>query len=393
MSVLSEKTRQFITGRRGQFARMEKACTGVENIVWVHAASYGEFEEARPVIQEIRTFHPEMRILVTFFSPTGYEHLKDDPIADYVFYLPLDTPHNARRFLDIVRPVKVIISVSDYWLNFLNELRRRHIDTYLISANFHPSMAYFGFFGFPYRKAFKTCFKRIIVRDEDSLRQIATIGATNTILAGDPRMDRVMAIAATPWHDGIVDRWTEGKKVFVCGSDLPDMDDEVMIALANAHPQDKFMIIPHEQGQSQIDHLRTSIQGSSVLYTEAADGAPYADAQVLIVNTVGMLSKLYRYGFAAYVGSGFADSPHSVIEPASYGIPVAYGPNFGSHYHCKYLIECGAGHAIHNADELCGWYDALKSDPDALAKAGAAARDYCVRGSGVAHKIMEEIMR
>ena len=393
MSILSEKTRLFIEGHRGLLAKVEKACKGVNDIVWVHASSYGEFEEARPVLQEIRKSYPEMHILATFFSPTGYEHLKDDPIADFVFYLPLDTPRNARRFLDIVRPVKVIVSVSDYWLNFLNELRRRNIDTYLISANFHPSMSYFGFFGAPYRRAFKTCFKRIIVRDEDSLRQIATIGATNTILAGDPRMDRVMAIAATEWSDPVIDRWTGGKKVFVCGSDLPDMDDEVMIALANAHPADKFMIIPHEQGQAQIDHLRNSISGSTVLYTEAVAGAPYEESQVMIVNTVGMLSKLYRYGFAAYVGSGFADSPHSVIEPASYGIPVAYGPNFGSHYHCKYLIDCGAGHSIHNADELCSWYDALKADPEALSAAGKAARDYCVRGSGVAHRIMEEIMR
>ena len=393
MAILSEKTRQFIRGRKGQFKRIEAACRGVENIVWVHASSYGEFEEARPVITEIRSAHPECRILVTFFSPTGYEHLKDDPIADFVFYLPLDTRRNARRFLDLVRPVKVIVSVSDYWLNFLHELRRRGTDTYLISANFHPSMGYFKPYGFPYRKAFRSCFKKIIVRDEDSLGYIRGIGATNTILAGDPRMDRVMAIAALEWSNPIVDEWTAGRKVFVCGSDLPDMDDEVMIELCNAHPSDKFLIIPHEQGQKQIEHLREGIRGSVVLYTEAEAGAPFKDAQVLLVNTVGMLSRLYRYGFAAYVGSGFADSPHSVIEPASYGIPVAYGPNFGSHYHCRYLIECGAGAAIHNGAELCAWYDALVRDPASAEKAGKAAREYCVKGSGVARKIMEEIMR
>ena len=387
MSIISAKTRKFIDGRRGQFPRIEAACRGQHGIVWVHSASYGEFEEVRPVVAALRAAKPEVKILVTFFSPSGYEYLKDDPIADWVFYIPIDTRRNARRFLDAVRPEKVIISISDYWLNFLHELRSRGIDTYLTSARYEPDMFYFKPLGFVYRDAFRTCFKRIFVRDKQSLDLLEGIGATNAVLMGDPRLDRVLEIAAEPWSDPVVDAWAGGRKVFVAGSTLPDEDDELMIALANAHPSDKFMIIPHEIDRKQIDHLRASIAGGCSLYTEGG-----GDSQVLIVDTVGMLSRLYRYGFASYVGAGFDGGPHSVIEPAAYGIPVSYGPEFGPQYHCQLLIDCGAACSVGTASEMCVWYDKLVSDNDFLLRSGAAARDYCVSGSDVARRIAQEIV-
>ena len=210
MSLISEKTRKFLMGRRGLQARIAAACAGVSDIVWVHSPSYGEFEEARPVLAALRAAHPEYKFLVTFFSPSGYEHLKDDPACDFVFYLPLDGFFAARRFLDAVRPVKAVFCIADFWLFYLNELRRRGVPTYLVSARFNAGMTYFKFFGRPYLRAFRRCFTRIFVSNVESLEVLRAHGVCNCALMGDPRMDRVLALAAEEWSDPVVSAWVAG---------------------------------------------------------------------------------------------------------------------------------------------------------------------------------------
>lgn len=388
---MSSKISKFVSGRLGQFRRLRRAMKGVENVVWVHSSSFGEFEEARPVITAIKAAHPECRILVTFFSPSGYEYLKDDPIADFVFYLPLDFPWNAWRFVRLVHPSRVIVSISDYWLFFLWELRRRHVPTYLISARFLPTMNYFKPRGFLHRDAFRTCFTRIFVKSESSIEVLRNAGITNVSYVGDPRVERVRAIAAEEWSDATVERWSCGRKVFVAGSTLPDEDDECAIALANANPGDKFLLIPHEPDAAELEHLRTAINGRCVLYSEAGDDV--ADAQVLIVDVVGKLSRIYRFGFASYVGGGFCGiAPHSVIEPAAYGIPVSFGPVFGYQMHCPRMVEAGAAFAVNDRNAICEWYSRLKTDPDYASSMGKAAAEYCRQGSDVAKKLADEIM-
>lgn len=391
MVLISDKTRKFFEGRRGQFRRLEAACRGVDNIVWVHSASYGEFEEVRPVVNEIRRRRPEMKILVTFFSPSGYEYLKDDPVADWVFYLPLDLPGNARRFLDIVRPVKVIVSISDYWLGYLYGLRSRGIDTYLVSARFTGDMFYFKPVGFLYKKAFKTCFTKILLRSDAYVKVLADNGITDNVrVCGDPRMDRVAALASAQWKDGIVERWCAGEKVFVAGSTLPKGDNAMIAELVNAHPFDRFLIVPHEILADDIAVLRSSMNVPSVLYSEMENDAE-ADALVLIVDKVGMLSKIYRYGFAAYVGGGFDGCPHSVIESAVYGIPVFYGPQLGSNEHCSALLGRG-GFSVADYAAMEEEYDRLKADASYLKRMGESARRYCEEKSGAAGKIADEIL-
>lgn len=388
---MSSKTMKFVIGRLGQFRRVRKALEGTDNVIWVHSSSFGEFEEVRPVICAIKAAHPECKILVTFFSPSGYEHLKDDAIADFVFYLPLDFPWNAWRFVKLVHPSRVIVSISDYWLFFLWELRRRRIPTYLVSARFLPTMNYFKPRGFLHRDAFRTCFTHIFVKTELSVEVLRNAGITNVSYAGDPRVERVRAIAAEEWSDAVVERWSGGRKVFVAGSTLPDEDDECVIALANANPDDKFLLIPHEADEAELMHLRSSIEGRSVLYSEAGDDV--AGAQVLIVDVVGKLSRIYRYGFASFVGGGFCGiAPHSVIEPAAYGIPVSFGPIFGYQMHCQRMIDAGAAVAVKDRDAICEWYSRLKSDPDYTEAMGIAAAEYCRKGSGIAEKLAAEIM-
>ena len=414
-------------GRRGLQARIAAACAGVSDIVWVHSPSYGEFEEARPVLAALRAAHPEYKFLVTFFSPSGYEHLKDDPACDFVFYLPLDGFFAARRFLDAVRPVKAVFCIADFWLFYLNELRRRGVPTYLVSARFNAGMTYFKFFGRPYLRAFRRCFTRIFVSNVESLEVLRAHGVCNCALMGDPRMDRVLALAAEEWSDPVVSAWVAGSgsccgsgaKVFVAGSVLLDMDAVLVSSLANAHPSDKFLVVPHEVDRASVERLAGMFEGRVMLYSEAASSlaggavpsssfeagseliSRLGAAQVLIVDVVGLLSRLYRYGFMAYVGAGFDGAPHSVIEPAAYGIPVCFGPEFGPVWHCQKIIDAGAAFCVRSVEDLERLYATLSAPSSvnlppavegcALRKAGEAARAYCVAGSGAAAKIAKII--
>ena len=385
MPIISEKARLFIRGRRGQFRRMRRDLKDVRNIIWVHSASYGEFEEIRPVLEIVRRRCPGCCLLATFFSPSGYEHLKNDPLLDFAYYLPLDNPWNNARFFRIVNPKLCLISISDLWLGYLDGLRRRHVPTYLVSACYVPWMRWFKPWAEPFRRALRRCFSGILVRDEESRKLMEGIGVKNAVVTGDPRMDRVVEMSRMVWSDPIVDSWCKGRKVFVAGSTLEDEDLVVVTDLANSHPEDKFLIIPHEIGDENVRAIQKRLKVSSAVYKDFR--VSDENANVLIVNTVGLLAKLYRYGFAAYVGSGFDCSPHSILEPASYGIPVSYGPLFGSYRHCQAMIDAGAGFSIKNSEELCRWYDILKSDRQFLEKAGNAARRYCEDGSGVAENI------
>lgn len=467
MSLISEKTRKFLRGRRGLQARIAAACAGVSDIVWVHSPSYGEFEEARPVLAALRAAHPEYKFLVTFFSPSGYEHLKDDPACDFIFYLPLDGFFAARRFLDAVRPVKAVFCIADFWLFYLNELRRRGVPTYLVSARFNAGMSYFKFFGRPYLRAFRRCFTQIFVSNVESLEVLQAHGVCNCAMMGDPRMDRVLALAAEEWSDPVVSAWVAGSgsdsccgsgaKVFVAGSVLLDMDAVLVSSLANSHPSDKCLVVPHEVDRASVERLAGMFEGRVMLYSEAASslaGGAFASAggavssssfevgsesisrlgaaQVLIVDVVGLLSRLYRYGLMAYVGAGFDGAPHSVIEPAAYGIPVCFGPEFGPVWHCQKMIDAGAAFCVRSVEDLERLYATLSApsaptpsnlllsvegspvssvnlppavegspaspvnllpavEGCALRKAGEAARAYCVAGSGAAAKIAKII--
>lgn len=392
MSTKLDKVKLFVNGHRKLMEKIEKACASHERIMWVHSASYGEFEEVKPIVKAILAKEPDTRVLVTFFSPSGYEYHKDDQLIDMAFYLPLATRRNAKRFLDIVRPCCVIVSISDYWPAYLFEARRRAIPCFLTSARFEAQMAYFKPQGFMYRRIFRDCFTRIFVRDRLSMDLLRGIGVEHVQLAGDPRMDRVLEISGQQWDDAVIAGWCNGSKVFVAGSTIPIGDDDLMLDLIRKHPGNRILIVPHEIDMDEIAKIRAGAACKSVLYSEASGGASVDDCPLMIVDAVGMLSRLYRYGFAAYVGAGFDGGPHSLLEPASYGIPVCYGPEFGSYYHCQALIECGGGFSVRNSSEFCEWYDRLLSDESFLASAGKAARQYCLDGSGVAEKVACSIL-
>ena len=387
----TEKIKLFFQGRKGLLPKIEAACGPYKDIIWFHVASFGEFEEARPVIEATRARFPDRKILMTVFSPSVYEPMKHYDKVDWVFYLPLDSPWNVRRFLDAVRPVKAIFNIGEHWPFLLNALRRRHIDTYIMSVRIEPDSPYLKWYGFMYRQILRDCYNCVMVHNQSNLELLKGIGVPEVQVVGDARVDRVVAVASQPWSNPVVEAWCEGKKVFVSGSTY-DVEDNMTVEVANAHPEGKFLIIPHELGEAEVNDILQKAAHGAVRYTDyegkEADDT-LRNAQILVVNTVGMLSRLYRYGFACHVGGAFRDSmPHSVVEPAAYGLPVSFGPKYQRELHCKDLEALGAGFPIHNQEELEAFYQTMTGDASLLERAGQIAKAYCQDSAGATQRIM-----
>ncbi|MBR1575698.1 MAG: 3-deoxy-D-manno-octulosonic acid transferase [Bacteroidales bacterium] len=374
--------------------RIEATCGHEQGIIWFHVASFGEFEEARPVIEATRTRFPGRKILLTVFSPSVYEPMKDYDQVDWVFYLPLDTPGHARRFLDAVRPAKAIFNIGEHWPFLLEELRRRGIETYIMSVRMEPDSPYLKWYGIIQRRILQRCYRCVMVQNEESQRLLTQMGVPEVKAVGDARMDRVLTVCSQPWSDPVVDVWCDGMKVFVAGSTYA-VEDRMLLDIANTHPECKILIIPHELDRAEVDMIVSEAQHGAVRYTDyagkRADDA-LLGAQILVIDTVGMLSRLYRYGFAAYVGGAFSGPmPHSVVEPAAYGIPVAFGPRYDRELHCKDLVSLDAGFPVANTQELEFFYEKSLGDRRFLERSGKAASEYCRRSAGATEAIMQVI--
>ena len=387
----TRKLKLFFQGRRGLLPKIQAACAGEQDIIWFHVASFGEFEEARPVIEATRARFPERKILLTVFSPSVYEPMKDYDQVDWVFYLPLDTPNNVRRFLNAVRPQKAIFNIGEHWPFLLNALRRRRIDTYIMSVRIEPDSPYLKWYGRLQRQILCNCYRCVMVQNEESRRLLKQMGVPEVKVVGDARVDRVVTVSAQPWSNAVVEAWSGGKKVFVAGSTY-DVEDKMLVEIANTHPEGKILIIPHELDPAEVDAILATAQHGAVRYTDyegREDDETLRNAQILVVNTVGMLSRLYRYGFAAYVGGGFTGSmPHSVVEPASYGMPVAFGPRFDRELHCKDLVALDAGFPVSNYQEMEFFYEKSVGDRAFLERTGRTAAQYCRDSAGATEAIM-----
>lgn len=393
-SMNTEKLKLFFAGRRGLLPKIEAACRGEKDIIWFHVNSYGEFEEARPVIEATRRQFPERKILLTVFSPTIYVPMQHYNQVDWVFYLPYDTPWSVRRFLNAVRPSKAIFTITDYWPSLLNALRRRKVDTYIMSVRVEPDSHHLKWYDFNYRNLFRRCYKTVMVHNQESKELLEKLGSPDVRVMGDPRLDRVLGVSAEKWANPVVDAWTAGKKVFVAGSTL-DAEDEMILNIANRHPEGRFLVIPHEIHPAKVDAFIAKARHGAVKYTDYQDAAPddkLRNAQILVMDTVGMLSRLYRYGFAALVGGGFTDNaPHSVVEPASYGMPVVFGPIFKREPHGVQLVKLGGSFSVNNEEELEAFYLKCVSDKDFLKESSRIAREYCAASAGATRKIMQVI--
>lgn len=384
------KARKMIDGRRSIDEVLREKIVPGARYVWLHAASLGEFEQGRPLLEAIRQRHPDCKIVLTFFSPSGYDVRSDYPGADVVCYLPFDFPRRIRAFLDRVRPTLALFVKYEFWLNTLDELRRRRVPTYLVSGIFRPGQLFFRSIGRPYRDALR-CFDHLFVQDETSRQLLAGIGLTNVTVTGDTRFDRVIDIrrAARPLPVVAAFAERDARPVLIAGSSWPE-DEALLIPYFNAHPDLKLILAPHEIHEAHLAAIEARLTRPA-LRLSRADADTAAGVDCLIVDSFGLLSSIYRYARIAYIGGGFGHGIHNAPEAAVYAVPVLFGPNHRKFREALDLIACGGAFSITDASTLAARLDALLADPDACTAAGESAGAYIQQHSGATEQILRAI--
>jgi 3-deoxy-D-manno-octulosonic-acid transferase len=387
VSIWNPKARKWLDGRKDLFAGLEKASATLQNPVWFHCASLGEFEQGRPLLEAMKKEHPSQKILLTFYSPSGFEIRKDYPLADYVCYLPLDTPSNARRFLDIVKPSSVFIVKYEFWFNLLTEIGNRKIPAYLVSGMFRKEQIFFKWYGSWFRERLNT-FHRFYVQDEDSARLLSDAGFKNTLVTGDTRFDRVLEIAAQAQEIPVVKQFCNNKPVLIAGSSWAP-EEKMLAELHWKEAGYKLIIAPHEIAEEHIASILAlfSDKASVVRYSQAGT-VRIEDADVLLIDNVGMLSSLYRYGRMALIGGGFGEGIHNILEPAVSGLPVFFGPRYEKFMEAKELIEKGGAFCINDSADFKQQFNKMIKDPSALQTASEIAARYVKEKSGAVGKIL-----
>lgn len=358
--------------------------------VWIHCASLGEYGIARPIIRKLKS-QRKINVILTFFSPTGYEALAGrSDVADAVLYLPFDTRRNARRFLDAIRPQCAVFMVAEFWHNYLDELRRRHIPALLVSAIIRSDSAVMRSYGNLYRQSAAT-FRHIFVLDNASVERLGSQGIDNASVNGDPLFDNAAAVAATEWHNRALERFAAGRRVFIAGSIHNDRDLELTTALANANHDVPFIIVPHEITESTLRAVETKVDGDVRRLSQCTAETDFAGVRAIIVDNVGQLAYIYRLGTWAYVGGGFTRLLHSVIEPIVYGLPVAFGPVVTRKVTPAQLESRGIGRRVSTVDEITDWFAQLKFDDARLATIAAEAAKYMNENVGATARVVDKI--
>ncbi len=358
--------------------------------IWIHAASLGEFEQGRPLIEKIREEQPDAKILLSFYSPSGYEVRKTYDKVDAVCYMPVDTPRRVKEFLDVVKPKMAIFVKYEFWGNFLEQLKRRNVPTYIISSIFRPGQSFFKPWGGMFRKMLG-CFTHLYVQDEESRELLHGIGVDNVTVCGDTRLDRVLQIKAQAKEFPEIAAMTSGDKLTLVMGSSWQPDEDIIIPYFNSHPEMKLIIAPHEFDESRLDAMMARIKRPVARYTKLDQVDDPSQLDCMIIDCFGILSSLYRYGDVAYVGGGFGSGIHNVPEAAVYGIPVIFGPRHEKFREALELKECGGGFAINNASQCNDIFDRLLGDTNALKQAGSAASNYITTHTGATERIYIEL--
>ncbi|MBR2203433.1 MAG: 3-deoxy-D-manno-octulosonic acid transferase [Prevotella sp.] len=401
-SFFSDKVKKMWRGERQAIRYLKDHVDPNAEYAWFHAASLGEFEQGRPIIEEYRNVHPERKILLTFFSPSGYEVRKNYDGADLICYLPIDTFTNARRFLRAVRPVEAFFIKYEFWYNYLHILRHRHVPVYSVSSIFRPGQIFFRWYGYQYRAVLR-CFTHFFVQTEKSKELLSELGYDNVTVTGDTRFDRVLQIARQSKQIPAVETFlnmgepkTEHAKrpfVFVAGSSwLPD--EEIFIPYFAEHKDWKVIIAPHVIGESHISQIMKLLEGRRVMrYSQLGknDEIALREADVLIIDCFGLLSSIYRYATVAYVGGGFGVGIHNLPEAAVWNVPVIFGPNHEKFQEALELTACDGGIPIKGTEDFVQAMTTLTEQPEELKRRSDAAGQYVKSHSGAASKILSAI--
>ena len=388
MACFKDKEKKLAEGQKNVFSYLSQKRNANDQYIWFHASSLGEFEQGRPMIEKIKREQPKKKILLTFFSPSGYEVRKNYALADMICYLPFDKPANVKRFLDIVNPEKAIFIKYEFWYNYLFELNHRAIPTYIISAIFRPNQLFFKPWGGWYRKML-TFFDQLFVQDNASKELLAKIGVKNVTVCGDTRFDRVIDIMKEAKDLPLVDRFAKNQFILVAGSSWPK-DEDIFIEYFNTNKNLKLIIAPHEIHEGHLQSIESKIKRTYIRYSQIKD-QDLQEIDCILIDCFGLLSSIYRYGKVAYIGGGFGVGIHNVLEAAVYGIPVIWGPNYSKFREAKSLIKSGGGFSINNKDEFDRLMDQMRDNTSFLNTSSRASLNYVAENAGATELIYNMI--
>lgn len=401
-SLFNEKVRKMWRGEREAFKILKQKVDPNAKYIWFHAASLGEFEQGRPLMERIRKDYPQYKILLTFYSPSGYEVRKNYEGADIICYMPVDTRLNAIRFLRLVRPVMAFFIKYEFWSNFLHILKYRNIPTYSVSSIFREDQVFFKWYGRSYAGVLK-CFTRFFVQNEESKRLLEGIGITAVDVVGDTRFDRVLQIKEAAKHLPICEAFRTGVassqsadvphhdfKVFVAGSSWPP-DENIFIPFFNEHKDWRLLIAPHVIAEEHLKLILSLIKGKKVVRYTQTTPEEAADADVLIIDCFGLLSSMYNYGDVAYIGGGFGVGIHNTLEAAVWNMPVIFGPNNKKFQEAQGLLKSGGGFEINTYEDFSGLMGSLMNDETFLKQAGDKAGAFVAHLAGATDKVLASV--
>lgn len=401
-SLFNEKVRKMWRGEREAFKILKQKVDPNAKYIWFHAASLGEFEQGRPLMERIRKDYPQYKILLTFYSPSGYEVRKNYEGADIICYMPVDTRLNAIRFLRLVRPVMAFFIKYEFWSNFLHILKYRNIPTYSVSSIFREDQVFFKWYGRSYAGVLK-CFTRFFVQNEESKRLLEGIGITAVDVVGDTRFDRVLQIKEAAKHLPICEAFRTGVassqsadvphhdfKVFVAGSSWPP-DENIFIPFFNEHKDWRLLIAPHVIAEEHLKLILSLIKGKKVVRYTQTTPEEAADADVLIIDCFGLLSSMYNYGDVAYIGGGFGVGIHNTLEAAVWNMPVIFGPNNKKFQEAQGLLKSGGGFEINTYEDFSGLMSSLMNDETFLKQAGDKAGAFVAHLAGATDKVLASV--
>lgn len=400
IALFNPKIKLFVEGRKVVFHQLQEAITPSDKTIWFHAASLGEFEQGLPIMEAIKKKYPSHKIVVSFFSPSGYEVKKNNTIADVTVYLPLDTKRNAHNFIKAVHPDLVFFIKYEFWPNYLNELKQLQIKTFLVSGIFRKNQAFFKWYGGFYRKALEA-FSYFFVQNESSKTLIQRLGYQNVMISGDTRFDRVMNILERDNSLDFMDEFcTANSKIIVIGSSWPK-DEEMLLNYINTSAENiKFVIAPHNIKADQIKNLKSQLRKKTILFSEKEEMLKQVqqdkieDFQVFIIDTIGILTKIYSYADIAYVGGGFGNpGVHNILEPATFGIPIVIGPNYSHFAEATALVNLGGCISIKNQNQLKEIIDELLQNEDERLEKGHICRTFVQMNAGATEKISNQISK
>jgi 3-deoxy-D-manno-octulosonic-acid transferase len=390
IALFSPKIKLFVEGRKTVFQSLENKISSSDKSIWFHAASLGEFEQGLPVMEKIKKEFPNHKIVVTFFSPSGYEVRKNNSIADVTVYLPLDTKSNAQKFLKLVHPDLVFFIKYEYWPNYLNELKKLNIKTYLISGIFRENQAFFRWYGGFYRNALKT-FDYFFVQNESSKLLLQKLGFNNVKISGDTRFDRVVSILERDNSLDFIEQFKDNTTTIIIGSSWPKDESLLVNYINQTNMKVKFIIAPHNIKVEQIQELKNSITKKTILFSEK-EKTDLSSYDVLIVDTIGILTKIYSYADIAYVGGGFGNpGVHNILEPATFGIPIIVGPNYSHFAEAVALVHQEGCISIANQNELNDTFSNLISNEDIRIEKGHICSTFVQMNKGATAVILKHI--